>query len=143
MSTQKRAAGGGASKTTESASKPPKKVQAKRTATTKPPTKKPLAKKAAAKKVTESRPGKILVWMLHFPASDPDSSAELTPSLTASVTLEDGEVVWAKAASAIDYRPGVISRDLPVQVRYEGSDDEAPDDPKWVFDLIDATDSSS
>ena len=63
--------------------------------------------------------------------------------MTASVTLDDqdGAVVHAKAASVIDYQSGAISRGAPVDVRCESPEDEASDNPVWVFDLVDAADS--
>ena len=69
-------------------------------------------------------PGKILIWSVHFPARDPenpDDPDQPAPTVTASVTLndQDGAIVHAKAASAIDYHSGVISRGAAVEVRYE------------------------
>lgn len=88
-------------------------------------------------------PGKILIWSVHFPASDPDNADQPPPRVTASVTLDDqnGAVVHAKAAGPIDYQSGSISRGAAVTVRRESPGDEASDDTVWVFDLVDAVDS--
>jgi hypothetical protein len=93
-------------------------------------------------------PGKILIWSVHFPACDPDNPddpEQPASTVTASVTLDDqdGAIVHAKAASVIDYQSGAISRGAPVEVRYESPEDEASDNPVWVFDLVDAVGSNS
>jgi hypothetical protein len=93
-------------------------------------------------------PGKILIWSVHFPASDPDNPDDPdqpAPTVTASVTLDDqdGAVVHAKAASVIDYQSGAISRGGAVQVRYESPEEESSDNPVWVFDLVDAAESDT
>jgi hypothetical protein len=51
--------------------------------------------------------------------------------------------VWWGAWARIDYQSGVISRDAAVQVRYESPEEEASDNPVWVFDLVDAVDSNT
>lgn len=88
-------------------------------------------------------PGHIVIWSVDFPAGDLDDPDRLAPRVTASVRLDDqdGAVVHAKAARAIDYQSGAISRGARVEVRYESPEDDAPGDPVWVFDLVDVKDS--
>lgn len=87
--------------------------------------------------------GEILIWSVHFPARDEDSSEEPTPTLTASVCLDDqeGVVVSAKPAHPIDYQSGVIRRGSAVEVRYENPETASTeDDPAMLFELIDIPD---
>jgi len=74
------------------------------------------------------------VWLQDPSAGSPLGSAPLSGHT---------DPVWWGAWARIDYQSGVISRGAAVQVRYESPEEEASDNPVWVFDLVDAVDSNT
>lgn len=90
--------------------------------------------------------GRIVIWSVHFPATNADGLDSLTAKLTADVLLDDhgGVVVSATPAHPIDYQSGAIRRGSLVEVRYESSESAtSDDDPAMVFELVDAADSAT